>query len=216
MVDLGAPTPRDYRPILSSRGSLARTSYTDLGAPHRPAGYRAGYRNYFNPDATLQDSSINHSTLLPGSYAVKPQTPPGHYLGPQAYERYLGPRGANPAARGPSRGVNPAFQDELSMTSSGTPRGFTAVFHPRVPGGFEDVFWPMVPGGKSRLEVPARPRWSVSSDDAFRTWPRSHRGSTSGGSPFSSTASSGEHLIEGLNVPGFRRGVPDLPPRHRP
>src|SRR3981189_484728 len=115
--DLGATTPRDYRPIPSSRGSLARTSSTDLGAPHRPAGYRAGYGNYFNSDATLQDSSITHSTLLPGSYAVRPQTPAGHYLGPQAYERYLGPRGANPA-----------FQGELSMTSSGTPRGFTDVF----------------------------------------------------------------------------------------
>src|SRR3981189_2746588 len=84
------------------------------------------------------------------------------------------------------------------------------------PGGFRDVFGPMVPGGKSRLEVPMRPRWSVSSDDAFRAWPRSHRGSTSGGSPFSSTGSSLEPLIEGMNVPGFRRGVPDLPPIHRP
>src|SRR3981189_3130575 len=101
------------------------------------------------------------------------------------------------------------------MTSSGTPRGFTDVER-RVPGGFKDIFGPMVPGGKSRLEVPVRPAWSVSSDDAFRTWPRSRRGSTSGGSPFSSTGSSREPLIEGMNVPGFRRGVPDLPPMRRP
>src|SRR3981189_3507310 len=97
------------------------------------------------------------------------------------------------------------------MTSSGSPGGFTDVFERRLPGGFKDVFGPKVPGGKRTLEVPVRPdRWSVDSDDAFRTWARSRRGSTSGGSPLSSTGSSAEALIEGLNVPGFRRGVPNL------
>src|SRR3977135_4369166 len=53
------------------------------------------------------------------------------------------------------------------------------------------------------------------SDDSFRSWGHPPRQSVESSAGTSSLGSR-EGLLEGLNVPGYRRGVPNLPPIRRP